>query len=132
MKTLLVDADFVSRMLLQRALEIYGTVDVATNATEGLAAFEFAIKQTRPYQLVCLDIGMSDDNGQVVLKAMRHQEEALTVPEELRARVVMTSGHAVADQVRTAFHNRSDSFLAKPVDVARLKKVLFRFGLIDH
>lgn len=131
MKILLVEADFVSRMLLQRALGAYGAVDVATNALEGLAAFEFAIKQTRPYQLVCLDIGMSDGSGQAVLKEIRRQEETLTVPEELRSRVVMTSGHVEADQVRTAFHNRSDGFLAKPVDPERLKAVLLRFGLIS-
>ena len=130
MKILLVEADFVSRLLLQRVLGAYGTVDVAINVVEGLAAFEFAIKQTRPYQLICLDIGMSDGSGQAALKEIRHQEEVLKVPDELCARVVMTSGHAEADQVRTAFHNRSDGFLAKPVDPERLKSVLRRFGLI--
>ena len=131
MKTLIVEDDFVARLVLQRALEFYGTVDAATNATEGLAAFKFALQQTRPYQLICLDIKLPEGSGHEVLKEMRLQEETFQVPEELRARVLMTSGHTEADQVRTAFFNRSDGFLAKPIDFERLKVRLKKFGLID-
>lgn len=130
MKTLIVEDDFVPRLVLQRALETFGTVDAATNATEGLAAFNFALQQGRPYQLVCLDIDMPDASGLDVLKEMRHQEVERQVPDELRARVLMTSGHSEADQVRTAFFNRSDGFLVKPIDFEKLKAKLKSFGFV--
>ena len=130
MKTLIVEEDFVPRMILQRTLEVYGTVDAATNAIEGLAAFKFALQQTQPYQLVCIDIEMPDGSGHETLKEMRLLEESFQVPEELRVRALMTSSTADVDQVRTAFINRSDGFLAKPIDLERLKARLKKFGLI--
>jgi two-component system chemotaxis response regulator CheY len=132
MKALIVDDDFVPRMVLQRALEAHGTVDAATNAVEALAAFAFALQQGKPYQLVCLDIEMPDASGHEVLREIRRREVELKVPEESRVRVLMTSGHSEADQVRTAFINRSDGFLVKPVDFARLKALLRKFALIPE
>jgi response regulator of citrate/malate metabolism len=44
----------------------------------------------------------------------------------------MTSGHSEADQVRTAFINRSDGFLVKPVDFARLTALLRKYALIPE
>jgi two-component system chemotaxis response regulator CheY len=119
-KSLVVDDEFVPRMVLQRVLQAYGTSDAATNA----------IEQKNNYQLICLDIEMPDGSGQEVLKSIRRIETELQVPEELQARILMTSSHSHADQVKTAFFNGSNGFLVKPIDQERLVKKLLELALI--
>lgn len=131
MKSLVVDDEFVPRMVLQRILQAHGPCDCATNAKEAMAAVRHAIEQKDPYRLVCLDIEMPDGSGQEVLKDIRRLEIELAVPEELRAKVLMASGRSEAEQVKASFHNGSDGFLVKPVDVERLKKRLRELSLIQ-
>ncbi|HEX3133385.1 MAG TPA: response regulator [Planctomycetota bacterium] len=129
-KSLVVDDEFVPRMLLQRVLQAYGPSDAATNLMEALAAVRHAIEQQNPYQLICLDIEMPGGSGQDVLKEIRRLEAELAVPEAHQTRVLMTSGHSEPEQVKASFHNGSDGFLVKPVDVERLKKRLREMALI--
>lgn len=131
MKSLVVDDEFVPRMVLQRILQAYGPCDAATNVVEALAALQHAMEQKKPYQLVCLDIEMPDGSGQQVLKEIRRLEEQHALSVELQSKVLMTSGHSEVEQVRAAFHNGSDGFLVKPVDVERLKKRLRELALIS-
>ncbi len=132
MKSLVVDDEFVPRMVLQRILQVYGPCDAATNVLEAIAAVRHALEQKKPYGLVCLDIEMPDGSGQDVLKEIRRQEEHFGLPAELQIKVLMTSGHSDADQVKASFHNGGNGFLVKPVDVARLKKRLRELALISE
>lgn len=132
MKSLVVDDEFVPRQVLQRVLQVYGPSDAATNVTEALAAVRHAIELKKPYQLICLDIEMPGGSGQDVLKEIRRLEVDLSVPEELQTKVLMTSGHSEPEQVKASFHNGSDGFLVKPVDVERLKKRLRELALIPN
>ena len=131
MKSLVVDDEFVPRMVLQRILQVYGPCDAATNVVEALAALHHAMEQKKPYQLVCLDIEMPDGSGQQVLKEIRRLEEQSTLPAEQQTKVLMTSGHSEVEQVKASFHNGGDGFLVKPVDVERLKKRLRELALIS-
>ncbi len=131
MKSLVVDDEFVPRMVLQRILQVYGPCDAATNVVEALAALKHAMEQKKPYQLVCLDIEMPDGSGQQVLKEIRRLEEQSALPAEQQTKVLMTSGHSEVEQVKASFHNGSDGFLVKPVDVERLKKRLRELALIS-
>lgn len=130
MKSLIVEDEFICRVVLQRALQPYGVCDAATNATEALAAFKCAHGAGDPYQLVCLDIEIPGASGQEVLKELRRFEAQLGVTADRVVKVLMTSGHSDPDQVRTAFHNRSDGFLVKPIDLLALNRKLRGFGLI--
>jgi two-component system chemotaxis response regulator CheY len=130
-KSLVVDDEFVPRMVLQRILQAYGPCDAATNVVEAMAALQHAIEQKSPYALVCLDIEMPDGSGQQVLKEIRRLEEAAALPAELHTRVLMTSGHSHPEQVKASFHNGGDGFLVKPVDVERLRKRLRELALIS-
>ena len=131
MKSLVVDDEFVPRMVLQRILQAHGPCDAATTTAEAMAAVRHAIDLKNPYQLICLDIEMPDGSGQDVLKEIRRLEEELTVPSELRARVLMASGHSEAEQVKTSFFNGGDGFLVKPVEPERLMRKLRELALIS-
>lgn len=130
MKSLVVDDEFVPRMVLQRILQAHGPSDAATTTAEAMAAIRHAIDQKTPYQLICLDIEMPDGSGQDLLKQIRQMEEQVQVPAELRARVLMASGHSEPEQVKASFFNGSDGFLVKPVDPQRLMRKLHELGLI--
>lgn len=56
MKSLIVEDDFTSRLLMQKFLAPYGESHVAVNGKEAVAAFKNAISLGEPYHLVCLDI----------------------------------------------------------------------------
>lgn len=130
MKSLVVDDEFVPRMVLQRILQAHGPCDAATTTAEAMAAVRHAIEQKNPYQLICLDIEMPDGSGQDVLKDIRRLEEEMTVPVELRAKVLMASSRSEPEQVKAAFYNGSNGFLVKPVEPERLARKLRELALI--
>ena len=76
MKTLIVEDDFTSRLLMQAILSPYGECHIAVNGREAIQAFRLARAQGHPYDLVCLDIMMPEMDGHAVLKALRAAEEA--------------------------------------------------------
>jgi two-component system chemotaxis response regulator CheY len=129
-KSLVVEDEFAPRLVLQRFLNVHGPCEVATTAAEALAAVRLALEQKTPYQVICLDIELPDGSGQEVLKQIRRLEAEFTVPDELHTRVLMTSGHSEAEQVKASFYNGSDGFLVKPVDPQRLQRKLCELGLI--
>lgn len=60
MKTLIVEDDFTSRLFLQEVLKEFGEIHLAVNGQEGLTAFQEALNQGKPYNLICLDIMMPE------------------------------------------------------------------------
>ena len=76
MKTLIVEDDFTSRLLLQELLKGYGPAHVAVNGKEAVEAARMAMDAGEPYDLICLDIMMPEMDGHGALKEIRAQEEA--------------------------------------------------------
>ena len=68
MKTLIVEDDFTSRLLMQELLKGFGMVNVAVDGQEGVEAVRLALKNGEPYNLVCLDIMMPELDGQQTLR----------------------------------------------------------------
>jgi two-component system chemotaxis response regulator CheY len=128
MRSLVVDDDFVCRSTLLAQLLPYGSCDAAANGREALLAVGRAHGAGWTYDLVCLDIEMPDMSGQGVLRAMRQQEDRQ--PGAPRAKVIMTTAHSEPNQVKTAFINRSDGFLVKPVRAEQLRARLQALGLL--
>ena len=66
MKALIVDDDFVSRLLLQKVLMAYGEAHIAVNGKEAVEAFTAALRLGSSYDVICLDIMMPEMDGQDV------------------------------------------------------------------
>ena len=75
MKTLIVDDEMVSRRLIQTIMADYGTFEIATNGREAIEAFNVALDENAPFDVIFLDIVMPNLNGQEVLKRIRRAEE---------------------------------------------------------
>lgn len=130
MKTLVVEDDFTSRLLLQTLLAAYGECHVAVNGREAVLAFDASVKAGTPYDLVCLDIMLPELNGHDVLKYIRDIEVQADLQSEHGAKVVMTSALSDMKTVVSSFRGLCDAYLVKPIDTAELLQHLRNFQLI--
>ena len=130
MKTLIVEDEITSRVLLRAILKRYGAPQVAMNGREAVDAVRAAIQAGEPFDLICLDIMMPEMDGQQALKRIRQLEEEAGITTERRAKVIMTSAHADRDNVLEAIQSQCDYFLVKPIDGRALLDELRLLGLI--
>ncbi len=130
LRTLIVEDDFTSRLLLQELLKKYGPSHVAVNGREAVEAVRIALESRMPYDLICLDIMMPEMDGQQALLEIRKLEEIHGVVPSNRARIAMTTALSDLKNVSKAYHGLCDAYLTKPIDKARLLEELRRQELI--
>lgn len=130
MKTLIVEDDFTSRVLLQQLLAVYGESHVAVNGAEAVKAFVIAQKAGQPYDLVCLDIMMPEMDGQAALQELRAGEEAAGIRSSQGAKIIMTTALDDPHNVMSAFYGLCDGYLVKPIAHEQLVQLLTQFRLL--
>ncbi|MDD3436208.1 MAG: response regulator [Candidatus Gastranaerophilales bacterium] len=130
MKSLIVDDDFFSRRILQAILSSYGECHVAVDGKEAIFAFEQALAEEKPYDVICLDIMMPEMNGQEVLKVIRQTEEKKSIFGDDSVKIIMTTALDDSENIRTAFREQCESYLIKPIQKSKLIKILTDFELI--
>ena len=131
MKTLIVEDDFTSRLLLQELLKSYGPVHIAVNGREAIAAVRLALKAVEPYDLICLDIMLPEMDGHEVLQQIRALEEARDISLTCGAKIVMTTTLGDIKNVAAAYRELCDGYLVKPIGKAKLLDELRRLRLIE-
>ena len=67
MKTLIVEDDLTSRILLQELLREYGPSDAVPNGKKAVDSVEESLRRQQPYDLICIDIVMPEMDGQQAL-----------------------------------------------------------------
>jgi len=130
LKTLVVEDDFTSRLLLQELLKRYGAVHIAVNGKEAVDAVRVAMDAGEPYDLICLDIMMPVMDGNEALKQIRALEEERGVLSSHGAKIFMTTALDQVKSVIQSFHGLCDAYLFKPVEKAKLVEQLNAFRLI--
>ena len=103
MKTLIVEDDFVSRLLLQASLAPYGECHIAVNGRVAVEAFRAAREQGQRYDLICMDIMMPEMDGQEALRQIRKLEDDADILSGDAVKVVMTTALDDIGSVMTAF-----------------------------
>lgn len=130
MKTLIVDDDFTSRLVLQSFLSRYGECHIAVNGKEAVEAFRSASEDREKYDLVCMDIMMPEMDGQAAIRAIREQEASASI-FSTGVKIFMTTARGEVKDVIMAFQGLCDSYLVKPINLANLLEDLKGFGLVQ-
>lgn len=129
MKSLIVDDDFFSRRILQAMLVELGECHVAVDGKEAIFAFQQALAEEKPYDIICLDIMMPEMSGQDVLKEIRRIEEAKNILGDASVKIIMTTALDDSENIKIAFREQCESYLIKPISKSKLLKTLSDFGL---
>lgn len=121
MKILVMDDDSLCRGLLLGFFEEHGAAVGAANGQECIEAFQDALDENQPYDLICLDIMMPGLDGQKILQLIRQLEKNRGVAPAQRAKVFMITGLAdTANMVRAFEQGGCHAYLTKPVNLATL------------
>ncbi len=130
MKSLIVEDDFTSSLLLQEILKQIGPVDVASNGVEAVAAAAKAVQAGEPYTLICLDIMMPDMDGIEALKRIREIEDQHSIALGSGSSILMTTSLSDTGSITQAYKNLCDAYITKPIDQAQLHEALRNLNLI--
>ncbi len=120
MRTLIVEDDFTSRLLLQSFLSQNGECHLAANGKEAVTAFGAAQASGQEYDLICMDIMMPEMDGQTAVKEIRALEEAGGTLSTNGAKIIMTTALDDVKNVVQSFKALCDAYLFKPIDTGKL------------
>jgi two-component system chemotaxis response regulator CheY len=133
MRTLIVEDDYTSQIILENALKSFSSCDAVTNGVEAVAGFRRALDEARPYDLICMDIMMPELNGQDALRQIRHIEKTMDVPAADEVKVVMTTALSETRQVADAlFKGGASAYFVKPIHIDHFLKELKALDLIQN
>lgn len=130
MRILVVDDDYVSRLLLKELLRPHGDVDSASDGELAICMFEKASEEGVPYDLVTMDIGLPDMRGQDVLLRMREYENRRKLyASDSEAKFLMVTGMTDSENVAASYQEGCEGYLTKPVSPEDLDGVLAGLGV---
>jgi two-component system, chemotaxis family, chemotaxis protein CheY len=133
MKSLVVEDDLLSRMLLLSILSRFGQCDSVENGAEAVSFVEKAINIGKPYDVMCLDIIMPVLGGQEALLQIRKMENRLGIKEPHCLKVIMVTAIEDFDNITRAFEGgHCEAYLTKPVKEDELIEHLHELDLIEH
>ena len=131
MKSLVVDDELTTRLMLKKILSPFGYCDTISNGKEAIKAFWLALKEKEPYDLICLDILMPEVSGKTVLKKIREIEEKSDLPKNMIVNIFMvTSLNDSKTIMDTIVKYKCDSYILKPISKAKVISKLKQFSII--
>jgi two-component system chemotaxis response regulator CheY len=131
LRTLLVEDDFFSRILLQTFLSRYGDCHIAVNGREAVDAFRAAMERGEKYDLICMDLMMPEMNGREAVQHIRKLEEERGILSTDGAKIIMTTAASDIKDVIQCFKELCDAYLVKPIDLAQLLSQMKSYGLVQ-
>ena len=131
MRILIAEDDFASRKFMLKFLTKYAEVDVTVDGQEAVNAFELALEDGEPYDLVCLDVMMPNMDGLEALETIRQIEAGCDTATK-RARVIMTTALNEVNQVDKAFQLGCEGYAVKPIDTDKFLMIMDKMGLPVH
>ena len=130
MRILIAEDDYASRKFMLRFLSKYGDCDITVDGQEAVDAYIMALEDNLAYDLVCLDIMMPELDGYQALKCIRDIENDNGIPEEKRAKIIMTTALNDRRNVTKAFELGCVAYAGKPIDEDKFESVLKKLELI--
>ena len=129
MRSLVVEDARVTQLILERILSTFGPCDIAKTGVGAVRAFDQALGEAQPYDLICLDMGLPDLGGLEVLMKIRAAEEERNVADEQRVRVIAITATSDIATVK-AVTQMGDGYILKPIQREKLIRTLANLGLV--
>ena len=129
-RTLIVEDDFTSRILLQSFLSAYGECDIAVNGREAVEAFSSARERGQSYDLICMDIMMPEMEGHASVRAIRALEEATATLSPNRVKIIMATALDDGKNAIESMNELWDAYLVKPIHKKDLLDHIKDFHLV--
>ena len=130
MRILIAEDDMASRKFLYKFLSEYGECEIVVDGMEALDAYLIAIKESEPYDLICLDIMMPKVDGVKVLKAIKDFEKQRGVLPEDQVKIIMLTALDDPEYVKKAFDIGCQAYATKPIDTEKLIQVMKELEII--
>ena len=130
MRILIAEDDLLSRKFMQKFLSRFGTCDIAADGLEAVDSILISIKEKKYYDLICLDIMMPKIDGLTVLKSIREIEKQNDIPEEKKAKVIMTTCLSDQKTVMDCYNSGCEAYAWKPIDGEQFVVLLKRLNLL--
>jgi two-component system chemotaxis response regulator CheY len=131
MRILIAEDDPTSRKFMQKFLSKYGECDVAVDGIETIDTFYAAMKEKKPYNLICLDIMMPRLDGLKALKTIRELEVQNSVPKDEKVKVIMTTALNDKQTVMSSYDTGCEAYAWKPIDMGKFVEVMRKLGLVE-
>ena len=131
LRSLVVEDDAPSVLLLKTFLGRYGQCDSASNGREGVEACRAAMAEERGYGLICMDLIMPETGGREAVQQVRALEASRGYAAHIAAKIVMMTAVDDIREVIRCFQEFSDAYLHKPVNLAVFLRQLRSWELID-
>jgi two-component system chemotaxis response regulator CheY len=129
MRILIVEDDYTSRTYLKGILAKLGECEEALDGDEAVTAFQKALDDDAPFDLVLMDIMMPNKDGHEALQEIRDIEHQRGIPPREEVKVVMAT--ALSDPknvVRAYYKGGATAYLPKPIEQEALLNTLDELG----
>ena len=126
MKILIIDDEITALTKMKALLSNYGDCTMTTHAEQALRLFEAAIEDKTPYDLVFIDIQLSQTSGFDILDSLIQMEIQSDAARSIK--IMVTASGTKANLVK-AYTKGCDGFLVKPVKRDVLEEKLLGLGL---
>lgn len=127
MKILIIDDEITALTKMKALMSAYGDCTMTTHAEQALRLFEAAIEQHSPFELVFIDIQLSQTSGFAILESLTQMETQADAATSIK--IMITASGTKANLVK-AYTGGCDGFLVKPVKRDVLEEKLHDLGLV--
>ena len=131
MKSLVVEDEPISRMLIVDILDRHGEVVACEDGSDAIKAFAEALESKKPFDLVCMDIMMPEMDGHEALRLIRKMECDASIPTDGCVKVIMITALDDSESVLRSYTGRCAAYCVKPIDVEEFYNHLDELGLLD-
>jgi two-component system, chemotaxis family, chemotaxis protein CheY len=128
MKTLIVEDELTSRIILQKILSPFGEVHLCYDGNEAIDAFCSMLETGTPFDLICMDFMMPEIDGHAALTRIRAIEKERGILRGERVKVIMTTGLSNIETEYADITSMCDAILLKPIRKDELLKSLQDLG----
>ncbi len=128
LRVLIAEDDKQQRNIIHGFLTGYGDCDAVADGMQVLDAFMLALKEDRPYGLICLNAMMPRVDGIKALRVIRDLEKQFSLTPDYRAKILMILMQPDENLRQRAREQGCDLFVHKPFDMDTIAGDLARSG----